>query len=145
MYYSITCTRRLEFDSAHRVALHESKCKHVHGHRYAAEVTFQAQQLDKLGRVIDFGLVKERLGEWIDTHWDHTLILWDQDRPLGESVAAHTGQAVYYLPYNPTAENMARYLLEHICPTLFNESGLACVRVTIQETPNCRAEATVQG
>ena len=33
----ITCTRRIEFDAAHRVMGHEGKCKHLHGHRYALE------------------------------------------------------------------------------------------------------------
>ncbi len=50
----ISCTRRIEFDAAHRVMRHEGKCKHLHGHRYALEATFSASGLDALGRVIDF-------------------------------------------------------------------------------------------
>ena len=41
-----TCTRRIEFDAAHRVMEHESKCRHLHGHRYAIEATF-AQPVEK--------------------------------------------------------------------------------------------------
>ena len=61
-----TCTRKLEFDAAHRVMEHESKCRHLHGHRYVAEVTVATSELDGLGRVLDFGLLKTELGGWID-------------------------------------------------------------------------------
>lgn len=139
---TVTCTRRVEFDAAHRVVDHESKCKFVHGHRYVVEATFAAEAgLDALGRVIDFGEVRRVLGEWIDAHWDHTAILWQEDRALGEAVAAQTGQAIYYLPYNPTVENLALYLLQSICPQLFAASGVRCVAVKIWETPNCSAVA----
>src|SRR5271169_6402363 len=32
-------TRRLEFDAGHRIPHHASLCKHLHGHRYAMEIT----------------------------------------------------------------------------------------------------------
>lgn len=137
----IICTRRLEFDAAHRVMEHESKCKHLHGHRYVVEASFAAAKLDALGRVIDFGVIKERLGAWIDENWDHTTILWDKDKPLGTSIEGHTGQKIFYLPYNPTAENLALYLFTTMCPKLFAESGVTCRKIKIFETPNCSAEA----
>lgn len=137
----ICCTRRLEFDAAHRVLRHESKCRHLHGHRYAVEASFEAAALDALGRVVDFGVVKERLGAWIDEHWDHATILAEQDRALGEAIEAQTGQRVYYLEGNPTAEHMARYLLESVCPSLFEASGVTCTRIRLYETPNCYADA----
>lgn len=136
----ITITRRLEFDAAHRVKLHESKCHNLHGHRYAVEVTVTAPQLDPLGRVVDFGVIKEKLGHWLDTHWDHQTILWDKDRDLGKAISAQTEQDIFYLPYNPTAENLALYLYETICSDLFLPP-LKVVRVKIWETPNCSAEA----
>jgi 6-pyruvoyltetrahydropterin/6-carboxytetrahydropterin synthase len=138
----ITCTRRLEFDAAHRVMLHESKCKYLHGHRYVVEVTCEAEQgLDALGRVIDFGVIKARLGEWLDRYWDHNTILHEADRSLGEMIAAELHQEIFYLPTNPTAENMALYLLEVVCPVLFAECGIRCTKIRLYETPNCYAEA----
>lgn len=137
----ITCTRRIEFDAGHRVMEHESKCRHLHGHRYGVEATFAAHDLDLLGRVIDFGAVREMLGSWIDAHWDHATILSDKDRELGEAIAAKTGQTVFYLPANPTAENMAHYLFAEVCPGLFADSGARCVRIRLYETPNCYADA----
>lgn len=139
----ITCTRKLEFDAAHRVVNHESKCRHLHGHRYVVEATFAAAALDALGRVVDFGVIKERLGHWLDTQWDHNAILWETDKTLGDAIAGVTKQTIYYLPYNPTAENMAHYLLTEICPALFAQSDLRCTGIRIHETPNCVAEATL--
>lgn len=139
----VTCTRRVHFDAAHRVKDHESKCKMLHGHRYVVEVTFEAEKLDDLGRVIDFGSVYKLLGDWIDTYWDHNILLWDKDKSLGNAVAEETGQKVFYLPYNPTAENIALYLLEEVCPKLFEDDKAGCVAVRVNETPNCFADATL--
>lgn len=136
----ITCTRKLEFDAAHRVMRHEGKCKHLHGHRYAVEVTFEAEALDDVGRVVDFGVIKEHLGAWLDANWDHTTILWEEDEVLAGAIAAVTGQRIFLLPFNPTAENMARYLLQVVCPQLFG-AELCCARVRVWETPNCYADA----
>lgn len=137
----ITCTRRIEFDAAHRVMEHESKCKDLHGHRYTVEATFAGTGLDTLGRVIDFAEVRRVLGAWIDANWDHATILFDQDKALGEKISSVTGQTIFYLPYNPTVENLAKYLLETVCPSLFSGSDASCQRIKIWETPNCSAEA----
>lgn len=134
----ITCARRIEFDAAHRVMQHEGKCKHLHGHRYALEARFVAEAgLDTLGRVVDFSVIKEKLGGWIDAHWDHTTILFDKDKALGADIEKHTGQKVFYLPVNPTAENMAAYLLQQVIPELFQGDGLRCSALRLYETPNC--------
>ena len=140
---NITCIRRIEFDAAHRVMEHESKCKNLHGHRYAIEAGFAANSLDSLGRVIDFGVVREKLGAWIDENWDHTTILFDKDKELGKSISAVTGQKIFYLPTNPTAENMASYLLTEICPKLFSGSDVKCVSIKLYETPNCSVVVTM--
>lgn len=134
---NIICTRRIEFDAAHRVLEHESKCKNLHGHRYAIEASFTADGLDALGRVVDFSVIRERLGKWVDENWDHTTILFERDKELGEAISDVTGQKIFYLPANPTAENMASYLLEKICPALFSDLNITCVSVKLQETPNC--------
>jgi 6-pyruvoyltetrahydropterin/6-carboxytetrahydropterin synthase len=133
----LTCTRRIEFDTAHRIPLHESKCKHLHGHRYALEATFAADALDALGRVVDFAVIKEKLGQWIADHWDHATVLSQNDKALGDAIARETGQKIYYLPVNPTAENMADYLLQKVCPELFKGMGISCTRIRLYETPNC--------
>lgn len=136
----IICTRRLEFDSAHRVMEHESKCKMLHGHRYVVEASFGAVELDAIGRVIDFGVIREVLGKWIDDNLDHNTILFEKDQNLGENIAKITGQKIYYMKSNPTAENIAKHLLEDICPQLFANHNIKCVGIKVYETPNCSAQ-----
>ena len=136
----ITCTRRIEFDSAHRILNHESKCKFLHGHRYSLEASFVANKLDNLGRVIDFGIIRDLLGSWVDEHLDHNTILCRKDENLGEKITAETGQKIYYLEENPTAENIAQHILEEICPKLFAEKNVKCVAIKLYETPNCSVD-----
>lgn len=120
---------------------HDSKCKKLHGHRYVVEATFTANKLDDLGMVIDFGIIKERLSGWIDANWDHNTILFEKDRALGEVISKELSQEIFYLPTNPTAENMAEYLLNTVCKKLFSEDGIKCTKIKLYETPNCYAEA----
>lgn len=139
---AITCTRILEFDAGHRVVGHEGKCLNAHGHRYKVQITCRAAELDSVGRVIDFGAIKQLVGTWIDRNWDHAMILWEEDRELIDFLVSQ-GHAVYRLPWNPTAENMARYLLVFICPQMLAPKGIQAIKVRIWETPNCFADATI--
>ncbi len=139
----ITCIRRLEWDAMHRIPLHESKCKAFHGHRYAAEITCVAEELDQLGRVIDFGVIKQMVGGWIDEHWDHTAILMEGDpdpacAALASSNANH-GRPVYWLAAPPTAENVAAEL-GRVAEALLARSGVRVARIRLWETPNGSAE-----
>jgi len=133
----IICTRRLEFDAAHRLLKHESKCKMLHGHRYCLEASFEAKELDDLGRVIDFGKIRELLGAWIDSNLDHNTILSIHDKKLGDDIEKATGQKIYYMDENPTAENIAKHILEKICPNIFAGENVKCVSIKLYETPNC--------
>ena len=133
----ITCTRRIEFDAAHRILNHESKCKMLHGHRYALEASFAAAELDNLGRVIDFGEIKQILGDWIDNNLDHNTILSVKDKILGDKISSETGQKIYYLNSNPTAENIADHIFKDICPQIFANKSVKCVAIKLYETPNC--------
>lgn len=134
-----TIERKLAFDAGHRLMLHESKCQYVHGHRYIVTV-IASGELDEVGRVIDFGVIKKELGHWIELFWDHNLILNQADEDLIERVRPYCkDKSPYPLPYNPTAENMARYLLEAICPALFGNLGIRIRAIRVDETPNCSA------
>ena len=137
---TITCSRIFNFDAAHRVKDHESKCKHLHGHRFVVEATFASDTgLDELGRIIDFGVLKETLGKWIDDNLDHSTILFIEDKELGDNISKHTKQEIFYLPFNPTAENIASYLFYQICPKLFT-GNIRCTKIKIYETPNSFTE-----
>ncbi len=139
----ITCTRRLEFDYGHRVYKHESKCRHLHGHRGVVEITAAADKLDTLGRIIDFSVLKAKVGTWIDDNWDHNMIFFDQDLEAIQAMdLIKDSKKPFLLPTNPTAENMAKYLLEVVCPLALEGTGVSVIKVVFHETPNGKAEAT---
>jgi 6-pyruvoyltetrahydropterin/6-carboxytetrahydropterin synthase len=145
-----SATRRIEWDAAHRVMRHESKCATLHGHRYVAEVTVEADQLDPIGRVIDFGKVKEIVGDWVDKNWDHTTLINCEDALLlGAFANAHAPTAArkYRPPFlfdgEPTAENIAKVLLEKAAKLLLpTYPELVVTKVRVYETPNCYAEVS---
>lgn len=151
----VSCTRRLQFCAGHRVMGHESKCSHLHGHNYVVFLTAEAP-LDDVGRVIDFSVLKARVGTWLDVNWDHGLVLHRDDhaaitaantlsrelRRDGEWTDVGKQQKTSLLPYNPTAENMAKYLLEEVCPRVLGGTGVEVTSVTLWETENCYATAS---
>lgn len=147
----ITCTKRLEFDAAHRIPKHINQCKMLHGHRYAVEATFTTinddnnggnHNLDKMGMVVDFGIIKERLGGWINDNWDHNVILSNEDKKLGDKISEYTGQNIFYIEKYPTAEIMAKYLFDTVCTKLFNisQDRIKCTKIKLYETPTSYAE-----
>lgn len=136
----IECTRKIEFDAGHRVIGHEYKCKYLHGHRYILEVTAQANQLDIVGRVVDFGVLKARIQGWVNDNLDHNVILHQKDKVLGESIAKSTGQKIYYLKSNPTAENIALHIKYDIIPILFTNCSFDIIKLRLYETPNAYVE-----
>lgn len=136
----IECTRRIEFDAAHRVIGHENKCKYLHGHRYVLEVTASSNELNDLGMVVDFGDLKNVIKGWIDLNLDHNVILHKDDKDLGDFIENYTNQKVYYLKSNPTAENIALHLKLDIIPMLFSEIPFQIVKVRLYETPNAFVE-----
>lgn len=132
-------SRKFSFDSMHRVMRHESKCRNLHGHRYDVYVNFFRVDLDSVGRVWDFGEIKEVLGEWIDTHLDHNAILNDEDSALIDFIEGDSEH--YKKPYimvgNPTAENLASHLMDIFQPMC---KGYKITSITVYETPNCYAK-----
>lgn len=147
-----TATRRLEWDSAHRVMNHESKCATLHGHRYVALVTVEAAKLDEVDRVIDFGVIKQIVGKWIDDNWDHTTMLNMADTAMIAAFKSAHGKAQHrelvVLGAEPTAEVISQVLLETAQRLLDehvdahpNHAALKVVKVRLYETPNCYADA----
>lgn len=125
----------------HRVPGHEGKCAAFHGHRYAAEISVQGPA-NEIGMVIDFGVLRELLGSWIDRNWDHTAILMTGDHdPAAELVRASNlelGRPVYDTVAPPTAETLAT-ILAGIAADLLAKHGVEVVQVRVWETPNCSA------
>lgn len=95
--------KRFEISAAHRLDLcYESKCTNLHGHNWILTVECKAEQLNENGMVTDFTHIKEFLMGKLD----HSV--------LNEVI-----------PGNPTAENIARWVVENV-PN--------CYRCEVQES-----------
>jgi len=156
--HSTTITRRIEFDAGHRIFGHESKCAHIHGHRYVCLLQCAPKEgLDDLGRVIDFGVVKQIVGKWIDDSFDHGMFLFNGDPlvklwqrfgqkittpvevyPISTIVEEAGYQKHVIMDKNPTAENIAELIFINAVE-LLSEYDIKVVKVTLYETPNCFA------
>lgn len=111
-----TITKDFAFSSSHVVeGLRPGhQCGRLHGHNYVVRVEINAPELDQVGFVVDFGELKP-VQQWLDAKFDHHH-LNDQ------------------LVFNPTAENMARYIADTVW-SLLNLPDTVTVAVGVSETP----------
>lgn len=138
-----SAVRIIKFDMGHRVVRHESKCRTLHGHEYKAEIYATADGLDDLGRIVDFGVIKEKVGGWIDLHWDHNMMIWKEDPNLPLLVRCDGLKKPFVTDFNPTAENIAKYLCNQ-ANALLSETGVKVCKVKLWETSNCFVEYEVK-
>lgn len=148
MAYQITKNLR-PFSAAHRVHKgYQGKCKHLHGHNYAVELSVASTQLDQYGFVIDFDDISKFFDGWIQENWDHATLVSADDPDLLNFVKAH--QQKYYLfpeTMSTTVENLAKYLFNRIAdvmranPDTFPEH-IQLVSIEIWETDNSSAKCT---
>ena len=136
-------TRRLEFDAGHRIPNHNSLCKHLHGHRYAIEITLRGdiiatEGLSEQGMVMDFTDVKHIAKEQLVDAWDHAFLVYCGDKLVCEFLAAIPGHRTVILDVVPTAENLAQVAFDILNPAYQDTYGnhLRLERVRIYETPN---------
>ena len=100
MYY---VSKRMEIAGAHKLTLdYESKCQNLHGHNWIITVHCKSKELNKNGMVVDFAKIKEKIHGYLDHGYLNEL-----------------------LPFNPTAENIAKWVCDNI-PT--------CYKAEVQES-----------
>ena len=108
---SWTLKVRDKFSAAHYLREYKGKCEKVHGHTFEVEVAVRARELDRTGIGFDFTGIKKALAALLP---DHTL--------LNEA-----------LPFNPSAENLARHFYGELRKTYPVES------VTVWESEDASA------
>ena len=140
---SLVIMRRIKFCAGHRLFNHGGKCEHFHGHNYVADFFVTGETQDSVGRVVDFAELKIRCKGWLDEHWDHSFLISEQDDNARRALQMVVPSRFFELPYNPTAENMAKFLLEEVCPNVLQGTGGRAIRVRIWETDESYAEAIV--
>lgn len=105
-------TRRLEFDAGHRIPNHSSQCRHLHGHRYAIEITLsgevvRTEGVSEEGMVMDFADVKNIAMRVLVSRWDHAFLVYRNDHTVVEFLSSLPDHKTVVLPVVPTAENLA--------------------------------------
>jgi 6-pyruvoyltetrahydropterin/6-carboxytetrahydropterin synthase len=142
-------TRRLEFDAGHRIPNHQSQCRHLHGHRYALEITLNGSVIDAAGQpdegmVMDFSEVKAIARQHVVDVWDHAFLVWRGDHTVADFLASLPDHKTVVLGDIPTAENLARIAFSILDPLYHDSFGnhLHLERIRLYETPNCWADAT---
>ena len=142
----LNVARRFTFCTAHRlIGKGAGRCGNVHGRNYTLWVYAESKndKLTDLGFIVDFGILRDAIGGWLDRWWDHAYV-GNNDDPLWNPISL-TGSKMYALPTgnNSTMENMAWYLLHTVFPQLFEGEPFFIRKVELYETENAKVVAEV--
>lgn len=115
-----TVVVKLDFTASHQLTLGDGTQEPLHEHRWHVEAAVEAEQLDKLGLVMDFHKLETHLRNIVDK--------------LSGSQLEQTG---YFGDRNSSAETVAKYVYDLLGPKIPAGRRLCWVQVT--EAPGCKA------
>ena len=110
------------FAAAHQLKMVTEKCENLHGHNWKVELCVAGQKLQDSGVLMDFGVIKQRLGEIIDG-LDHKF--------LNELPA--------FSRANPSSEMIARYIADESDARIEAGEGISVSRVKVWESDDACA------
>ncbi|MBP0630280.1 MULTISPECIES: 6-carboxytetrahydropterin synthase [unclassified Cupriavidus] len=149
MSKQVSITRRLEFDSGHRIPNHCGQCRNIHGHRYRLDLTLSGEVLHREGAsddgmILDFGDIKALANEHLVNKWDHAFLIYRGDTALLNFLQSMEGHKTVVLDAIPTVENLAQVAFDILAPVFKDCFGhhLQLTRLVLFETPNCWAEVS---
>lgn len=120
---------------AHRLMNYDGPCENIHGHTYHFEIDISSDRLDKLGMVIDFSEIKRICDNWIQSNWDHSILIADKDIELKNLVFnLSSGNKYFIMPSNSTAEYMANYLFSIFLKELKKFEYIKLEEIRVWET-----------
>lgn len=149
--------KELRWEMGHRLMKHQGKCYNLHGHSYKAFITVSSEKLTDHGMVVDFYHF-DPLKKWIDTEWDHGLMLNTEDPyakiltngPLWVKgicgVTVNRPLKIITVGNEPTAEFIAHELLWHAREVFKNitANSIFIDKVTVFETETSQATYKVE-
>jgi len=107
-----------EFSSAHILHGHTGDCKRMHGHNWLVEAEVKGNNINKIGMVIDFKDIKNKLQEIIKK-LDHQYL---------NDIEPFTNE-------NPTAENISKYIYKELSKNI-NTDNIKVSEIKLWETNN---------
>jgi 6-pyruvoyltetrahydropterin/6-carboxytetrahydropterin synthase len=144
--------KSLEVENGHMLTKHPDKCRFPHGHTRKVEFTIEADELDDHQMVCDFKIIKEAIGEWLDS-LDHALCMNTADPAYSEFKSRYGDRVIGFENMDPTTELMAKTIFDHTEKSLaayaqhtdtryLLRPDVRLVRVRVWETSSSWAEYT---
>lgn len=127
IHQPITITKRIEWDMGHRIRGHH-KDQHLHGHRYALEVTMVSKQFH------DIGLLAQTLRKAIGDSLDHSFVFCQKDQIMNEFFALNRELKHLKLPKEPTMENMLVWVSEKLEKQKIFQKEVSLKKLTLWES-----------
>lgn len=107
------------FEAAHFIRGYEGKCARLHGHNWRVEAIVRGEELDNLGMLIDFKILKTELNKILDS-FDHRFL----------------NELDTFTEENPTAENLARKIFKQLATSEIFNGSTKLHAVKVHESPN---------
>jgi len=137
----IRITKEFKFEMAHALYGYDGLCKNIHGHSYRMWVTVKGNVLQKNkhaknGMVIDFGELKKIIKDCVVDKYDHSFVLNKNTPHYNIDFSAF--EKVYFLPYQPTSENLVADFAKVIMKKI--PENITLHKVVLSETATSFAE-----
>ena len=107
------------FEAAHFIEGYAGKCARLHGHNWTVEAIIRGEELDKLGMLVDFKILKAELKKILDD-FDHRFL----------------NELETFAQDNPTAENIARKIYQRLASAEIFSGSTKLYAVKVHESPN---------
>ena len=137
----VRITKEFKFEMAHALHGYDGLCANIHGHSYRLWVTVRGDVKKepthtKDGMVMDFTDIKSIIKPTIIKKYDHSLVLNANSPHANLDLSAF--DKVYYLPYQPTSENLVTDFANSITSLL--PENVELLKVVLSETVSPFAE-----
>ena len=107
------------FEAAHNIRGYAGKCARLHGHNWTVKAIVRGEELDELGMLIDFKILKAELKKVLDT-FDHRFL----------------NELETFAAENPTAENLAREIFQQLAASEIFSGSTKLHAIKVHESPN---------
>ena len=111
-------TVRAEFEAAHKIENYPGKCARLHGHNWIVEAIVKGSELNELGILVDFKILKTELKKVLD-ELDHQYL----------------NELEIFAKKSPTAENLAKIIFEKLSESEIFKTNAKLSAVKVYESP----------